>query len=76
MEREKGGFYELIVPEEVFPLFPHGGRNLSIRSIEDEAIELGGNAAVGVDITHEVLGAHNDMVMMLVGARGTALVVE
>jgi uncharacterized protein YbjQ (UPF0145 family) len=52
------------------------GRDLSIRSIEDDAIELGGNAVIGVDITYKVLGAHNDMVMMLVGTRGTAVVVD
>jgi uncharacterized protein YbjQ (UPF0145 family) len=51
------------------------GRDLAIKSVEDEAIELGGNAVVGVDIIYKVLGAHNDMVMMLVGAKGTAVVV-
>jgi uncharacterized protein YbjQ (UPF0145 family) len=53
----------------------HSRRDLAIKSIEDEAIELGGNAVVGVDIIYKVLGAHNDMVMMLVGAKGTAVVV-
>jgi len=53
----------------------HGGRDLAIKSIEDETIELGGNAVVGVDIVYKVLGAHNDMVMLLVGAKGTAVVV-
>jgi uncharacterized protein YbjQ (UPF0145 family) len=54
----------------------HTGRDLAIKSIEDEVIELGGNAVVGVDIFYKVLGAHNDMVMLLVGARGTAVVVD
>jgi len=54
----------------------HTGRDLAIKSIEDETIELGGNAVVGVDIIYKVLGAHNDMVMLLVGARGTAVVVD
>ena len=53
----------------------HTGRDLVIRSIEDEAIELGGNAVVGVEIVYKVLGSHNDMVILLVGARGTAVVV-
>ncbi|HMK51156.1 MAG TPA: heavy metal-binding domain-containing protein [Thermodesulfobacteriota bacterium] len=53
----------------------HTGRDLAIRSIEDEAIELGGNAVVGVEIVYKVLGSHNDMVILLVGARGTAVVV-
>ena len=47
-----------------------------MKSIEDEAIELGGNAVVGVEIVYKVLGSHNDMVMLLVGAKGTAVVVD
>jgi uncharacterized protein YbjQ (UPF0145 family) len=53
-----------------------GGRDLSVRSIQDDAIEMGGNAVIGVDITYKVLGTHNDMVMMLVGTKGTAVVVD
>jgi len=53
----------------------HGGRDLAMKSIEDETIELGGNAVVGVDIVYKVLGTHNDMLMLLVGAKGTAVVV-
>ena len=52
------------------------GRELSIWAIEDKTVELGGNAVVGVDITYNVLGTHQDMVMMLVAAKGTAVVVE
>ena len=54
----------------------HTGKDLAIKSIEDEAIELGGNAVVGVEIVYKVLGSHNDMVMLLVGAKGTAVVVD
>ena len=54
----------------------HSGKDLAIKSIEDEAIELGGNAVVGVEIVYKVLGAHNDMVMLLVGAKGTAVLVD
>ncbi len=54
----------------------HSGRDLAIKSIEDEAIELGGNAVVGVEIVYKVLGARNDMVMLLVGAKGTAVLVD
>lgn len=53
----------------------HSGKDLAIKSIEDEAIELGGNAVVGVEIVYQILGSHNDMVMLLVGAKGTAVVV-
>jgi uncharacterized protein YbjQ (UPF0145 family) len=52
------------------------GRELSIRAIEDETADRGGNAIVGVDITYELLGIHHDMVMLLVGAMGTAVVVD
>jgi uncharacterized protein YbjQ (UPF0145 family) len=52
------------------------GRDLAISSIEDKASELGGNAVVGVDITYNVLGTHSGIAMMLVAAKGTAVVVE
>lgn len=51
-------------------------RDLAIHAIEDKSIALGGNAVVGVDITYNVLGTHQGMVMMLVGAKGTAVVIE
>ena len=51
-------------------------KDLSLRFIKDEAIELGGNAVIGVDVIYRVLGMHNDMIMMLVGAQGTAVVAE
>ena len=54
----------------------HTGKDLAMKSIEDEAIELGGNAVVGVEIVYKVLGSHNDMVMLLIGAKGTAVVVD
>ena len=54
----------------------NNGRDLSIRYLEDEAIELGGNGVVGVDVGFRVLGIHNDMMMMFVSAQGTAVVLE
>lgn len=51
-------------------------RDLCIRAIEDEAIEMGGNAVIGVDVNYQVLGMHNDMFMWLVVAEGTAVLVE
>jgi DNA-binding NtrC family response regulator len=41
-----------------------------------EAFEKGGNGVVGISLTYEVLGYEQDMVMVLVAARGTAVVVE
>jgi len=52
------------------------GRELAISSIEEKTGELGGNAVVGVDITYNVLGSQGGMVMVLVAAKGTAVVVE
>lgn len=52
------------------------GRDFCIRTIEDEAIELGGNAVIGVDVNYQVLGFHNDMVMWLVVAKGTAVIID
>lgn len=52
------------------------GRNLCIRSIEDEAIEMGGNAVIGMEVDYRVLGTHNDMVMWLVASRGTAVIID
>lgn len=54
----------------------HSEKDLVLKSMEDEAIEKGGNAVVGVDIIYKVLGTHNDMVMLLIGAKGTAVVVD
>ena len=51
-------------------------RDASIRAVEDEAIERGGNAVVGMDLSYEVLGIHHDMVMILIAARGTAVILE
>lgn len=51
-------------------------RELCVRTIEDEAIEMGGNGVIGVEVTYQVLGKHNDMVMWLVSARGMAVVVD
>lgn len=54
----------------------HDVRDLAIHAIEDKTTALGGNAVVGVDVTYNVLGTHQGMVMMLVGAKGTAVVIE
>jgi uncharacterized protein YbjQ (UPF0145 family) len=48
-------------------------RELSLRAIKDDAIELGGNAILGVDFACQVLGTHSDMMILLIGAKGTAV---
>lgn len=52
------------------------GKDLAISSIEDKTSKLGGNAVVGVDVAYSVLGTHNGILMMLIVAKGTAVVVE
>ncbi len=48
-------------------------KELSLRAIKDEAIEMGGNAILGVDFACQVLGTQNDMMILLIGAKGTAV---
>lgn len=49
-------------------------RQNALKEMEQRAADLGANAAVGVDIDYEVLGAGNGMLM--VTASGTAVVAE
>ena len=48
-------------------------KDFSLRAVKDEALELGGNAVLGVEFSYHVLGIHNDMMVMLVSTRGTAV---
>ncbi|MBY4637989.1 YbjQ family protein [Sphingopyxis sp. XHP0097] len=48
-------------------------RKQAIAEMEGEAVRLGGNAVIGVDLDYEVLG-HNGS-MLMVSASGTAVVV-
>jgi len=51
-------------------------KDFSVRAIRDEALELGGNAILGVEFSYHVLGNHNDMMILMVGARGTAVLLS
>ena len=53
-----------------------GAGETSLRSILAEAVEKGGNGVVGISLSYEVLGYEQNMVMVLVAARGTAVIVE
>lgn len=46
----------------------------AFREIEAQALALGGNAVIGVDIDYEVVGA--DGAMMMVSVSGTAVTLE
>ena len=48
-------------------------RKEAIAEMEAEAVRLGGNAVVGVDLDYEVLGQNGSMLM--VSASGTAVVI-
>jgi uncharacterized protein YbjQ (UPF0145 family) len=51
-------------------------KDFALRAIKDEALELGGNAILGLELMYHLLGTHNDTMIMLVGARGTAVILE
>jgi uncharacterized protein YbjQ (UPF0145 family) len=51
-------------------------KDFSLRAIRDEALELGGNAILGVEFSYHVLGTHNDMMILLVSTRGTAVLLS
>ena len=46
-------------------------KELALQEMIDEALDLGADAVVGVDLDYEVLGAKNSMLM--VSANGTAV---
>lgn len=46
-------------------------KEIAVQEMIDEALALGADAVVGVDLDYEVLGAQNSMLM--VGANGTAV---
>jgi len=49
-------------------------RREAIAEMKDEAMKLGGNAVVGVDLDYEVIGQNGSMLM--VSCSGTAIVAE
>lgn len=61
----RAGSYEKVLGE---------ARQSALREMEQEAMRLGANAVVGVDIDYEVLGQANGMLMVAVS--GTAVVIE
>jgi uncharacterized protein YbjQ (UPF0145 family) len=48
-------------------------RKEAISEMEGEAVRLGGNAVIGVDLDYEVLGQNGSMLM--VSASGTAVII-
>jgi uncharacterized protein YbjQ (UPF0145 family) len=52
------------------------GREWAIRTLTDDALALGANGLVGIDIRYESLGVKEEVLMVLVYAKGTAVIVE
>jgi uncharacterized protein YbjQ (UPF0145 family) len=52
------------------------GREWVIRTLTDDALALGANGLVGIDIRYESLGVKEEVLMVLVYAKGTAVIVE
>ncbi|MHB1406943.1 MAG: heavy metal-binding domain-containing protein [Desulfitobacteriaceae bacterium] len=50
----------------------HDARNISLQELEQQALRLGGNAVVGIDLDYEVVGQS----MLMVSASGTAVTVK
>ena len=51
-------------------------KEFSLRAIKDETLELGGNAILGVELAYQILGTYEDAIIMLVSARGTAVLLD
>lgn len=49
-------------------------RQIAFRELEQEALNMGANAVVGIDLDYEVLGDKNSMLMVSIS--GTAVTVE
>ncbi|GAB6174594.1 heavy metal-binding domain-containing protein [Paradesulfitobacterium aromaticivorans] len=50
----------------------HDARNIALQELEQQALRLGGNAVVGIDLDYEVVGQS----MLMVSASGTAVTVK
>ena len=61
----RSGSYESVLRE---------AKDTAVREMQEEAVKLGANAIVGVDLDYETLGSANGMLM--VTASGTAVTLE
>lgn len=59
------GSYESVLRE---------AKDSALRELEENAMRLGANAVVGIDLDYETVGANGSMLM--VAASGTAVVIE
>lgn len=49
-------------------------RDIALKEMEEQALRMGANAIVGIDLDYEVLGQNNGMLM--VSTSGTAVVID
>jgi len=61
----RSGSYEEVLRE---------AKNNALNELQDNAVKMGANAVVGVDLDYETIGANGSMLM--VTASGTAVVIE
>ncbi len=54
----------------------NSAKELALRAIKDEALELGGNAILGVEFSYQVLSTQSDLFMLMVITKGTAALLE
>lgn len=59
---------------EAYELSLAEARDEAFRELEEEAMRVGGNAVIGIDVDYEVVGQGGSM--MLVAVSGTAVVIE
>jgi uncharacterized protein YbjQ (UPF0145 family) len=52
------------------------GREWVIRTLTDDALAMGANGLVDIDIRYESLGAKEEVLMVLVYAKGTAVIAK
>jgi uncharacterized protein YbjQ (UPF0145 family) len=52
------------------------GREWVIRTLTDDALAMGANGLIDIDIRYESLGAKEEVLMVLVYAKGTAVIVK
>lgn len=63
----RSGAYEQVLRE---------ARETALRELQDEAVKLGANAVIGVDIDYENISTGSSGSMLMVSASGTAVVIR
>ncbi len=63
----RSGAYEQVLRE---------ARETALRELEEEAVKLGANAVIGVDIDYENISTGSSGSMLMVSASGTAVVIR